>query len=93
MIDCLTNLLLLVNLKKKNNLVYLKVQISRNLEPGTYLQYQIGNAHLIWTTKEYLKHIDLTNVKAMLAKCPLSLMTCFKSNKLRISVNELYKIS
>lgn len=93
MIDCLTNLLLLVNLKKKPNLVYLKVQISRNLEPGTYLQYQIGNAHLIWTTKEYLKHIYLTNVKAMLAKCPLSLMNCFKSNKLRISVNELYKIS
>lgn len=31
MIDCLTNFLLLVNLK-------LKVHISGNLEPGTYLQ-------------------------------------------------------
>lgn len=61
MIYCLINLRLLVNLK-------LKVHISGNLEPGTYPQYQIENAHLI---KEYEKHIYLTNMLVMLAKCPL----------------------
>lgn len=86
MIYCLINLRLLVNLK-------LKVHISGNLEPGTYLQYQIENAHLIWTIKEYETHIYLTNMLVMLAKCPLSLMNCFKSNKLRIIVNEIFKIS
>lgn len=93
MIDCLTNLLLLVNLKKKNQLSL--SQSADKQEPRTGNIPPVPNRKCAsdMDDQRILKTHYLTNGKAMLAKCPLSLMNCFKSNKLRISVNELYKIS
>lgn len=93
MIDCLTNLLLLVNLKKKTQLSL--SQSADKQEPRTGNIPPVPNRKCAsdMDDQRILKTHYLTNGKAMLAKCPLSLMNCFKSNKLRISVNELYKIS